>query len=122
VREVEDAARETSSVSIAQGESYVGQIAELEQRLAHRGQSGLTFQTDDLSVKADPLGQEIEDPEGTTPHIDGPPAGLDAYPVEEPAGLPFERAGLLEQPLPLGGDLRSQNVRTQLCHHMPPFL
>jgi hypothetical protein len=70
-------------VSISLGHLDVHQAA-LRGELAGQGHIGrFEVQADDLTFRADPVGQQIQDPAGPAAHIDHLPALADPNPLQQ---------------------------------------
>jgi hypothetical protein len=86
--------------------------------LPHFDQTRLTFEPDRLASGPNAIGQQVQNPEGSTADIDSFPTWLHSYAVEERFGLRFESAALLKQSLSLGGDLTAQDVRIRAHYRL----
>jgi hypothetical protein len=92
--------REACSVGISLHHFHVRQAA-LSGELAGQGHiSRFEVQADDPACRANPIGQQIQDPAGPAAQVDRPPSLGDPNPVQQQRAVVPQLRGLAPKPVP----------------------
>src|ERR1700722_4736132 len=113
-------ARLAWSKRVALDDAHVLQAALFDLPASQIGEALFALDAHDLAFRADTFGQKVQYSDWPTTYIRNTPTRFDPEAVQQPAGLRFERFGLIDQTLLLGSAAAEHIFRRRRTHPDSP--